>query len=190
MRAILAFILLVLTCLAQAQMYRWTDETGKVHYTDTPPPAKAKNVEKKNFSSGQGGEGPLPYALQDAVKNFPVTLYTADDCKEYCAQARALLDKRGVPYKEIPVSDAKGIAELKRLSGGNSVPVMSVGRAVQNGFESSAYNAALDNAGYPRTSLLPPGKQVRQLVKPAPVAEVQAAPPAIPQLQPAENTPK
>jgi len=33
-----------------AQQYRWTDEKGKVHYGDAPPPASAKNVQKKNLT--------------------------------------------------------------------------------------------------------------------------------------------
>ena len=47
MRVLIAFSLLAVALTAQAQLYRWTDESGKVHYTDTPPPASAKNVEKK-----------------------------------------------------------------------------------------------------------------------------------------------
>ena len=31
---------------AAQQMYRWTDENGRTHITDTPPPPGAKNVRK------------------------------------------------------------------------------------------------------------------------------------------------
>jgi len=197
MRTHILIFLLLLPALAQAQVYRWVDETGKVQYSDKPPPPNAKNVQKKSMSSGTGS-APLPYAVQEAVKNFPVTLYTSGDCKEYCVQARQLLDKRGVPYKEILVSDARGIEELKRLSSGNTVPVMSVGREVHKGFESSSYNAALDIAGYPRTSLLPPGRQAQQLVKPpalpaeqpAPTADGKTPPAETPQQKQDGNTPK
>jgi len=40
-----AFILCAASVQAQ-QMYRWTDEKGAVHITDTPPPPSAKNVQK------------------------------------------------------------------------------------------------------------------------------------------------
>jgi hypothetical protein len=66
------------------------------------------------------------------------------------------------------------LAQLKKLSGGNVVPVMTVGREVYKGFDSGAYIAALDNAGYPASSLLPPGVQARQPVA-KPVQKAAAA---------------
>jgi len=98
------------------------------------------------------------YALRDAQKNFPVTLYTAPSCKEPCAQARAALNKRGVPFKEVQVWDEETNARLKEVSQSNEVPVLSVGRSVQKGFEQGAYDGLLDSAGYPRPGILPEGK--------------------------------
>ena len=141
--------LLLLPVLAQAQMYRWVDDNGKVHYSDRAPLSGAKNVQKQSMSAGQGSSAPLPYALQQAVRNFPVTLYTSEVCKETCDQARELLNKRGVPYSEVTVTDEVDLAQLKKLSGDNVVPVMTVGREVYKGFESGAYKVALDSAGYP-----------------------------------------
>jgi glutaredoxin len=156
--------LLLLPVLAQAQMYRWVDDNGKVHYSDQAPLSGAKSVQKQSMSAGQSSSAPLPYALQQAVRNFPVTLYVSEACGETCVQARELLNKRGVPYSEVTVADEADLAQLKKLSGGNTVPVMTVGREVYNGFESGAYKAAIDNAGYPASSLLPPGVQARQPV--------------------------
>jgi glutaredoxin len=160
--------LLLLPALAQAQMYRWIDDSGKIHYSDQAPPSSAKNVQKKSVPASQSASPPLPYALQQAVKDFPVTLYTAETC-DPCVQARELLNKRGVPYKDVGITltDAEGQEKLKNLTGAAVVPVMTVGREKTEGFESAAYQAALDNAGYPKTSLLPAGVQARQSVKPA-----------------------
>lgn len=179
--------LLLLPVLAQAQMYRWVDDSGKVHYSDQVPASGAKNVQKQSLSVGQSSSAGLPYALQQAVKNFPVALYTSEACKDTCAQARELLDQRGVPYSETTVADEVDIAQLKKLSGGSVVPVMTVGREVYKGFESGIYKAALDTAGYPASSQLPPGIQARQPVtkpvrKAAPAAAgAEGAPAAAPQ---------
>lgn len=179
--------LLLLPVLAQAQMYRWVDDSGKVHYSDQVPASGAKNVQKQSLSVGQSSSAGLPYALQQAVKNFPVALYTSEACKDTCAQARELLNQRGVPYSETTVTDEVDIAQLKKLSGGSVVPVMTVGREVYKGFESGIYKAALDAAGYPASSLLPPGVQARQPVakpvrKTAPAAaEAEGKPAAAPQ---------
>ena len=42
MRIIFLLVLLVLSTTAQAQMYKWVDSSGKVHYTDQAPPANVK----------------------------------------------------------------------------------------------------------------------------------------------------
>ena len=179
--------LLLLPVLAQAQMYRWVDDGGKVHYSDQAPASGAKNVQKQSLSARQGSSAGLPYALQQAAGNFPVTLYTSEVCKETCDRARELLNQRGVPYSEVTVTDEADLAQLKKLSGGNAVPVMTVGREVYKGFESGAYKAALDAAGYPTSSLLPPGVQARQPVtkpvqKAAPAAaEAEGRPATAPQ---------
>src|SRR5204863_7062656 len=47
MRLALAALLLGCAATAAAQLYRWTDDKGKVHFGDTPPPAGARNVQKK-----------------------------------------------------------------------------------------------------------------------------------------------
>lgn len=160
---------------AQAQLYRWVDDQGKVHYSDQAPSSGAKNVQKQAAPPAPAASAGLPYALQQAVQNFPVTLYTSDACKDTCAQARELLNKRGVPYSEVTVADEVDIAELKKLSGGTVVPVMTVGRELYKGYESAMYKTALDAAGYPGSSLLPPGVEAR---KPAPKPVRKAAPPA------------
>lgn len=155
-------LLVVLACaagVASAQLYRWTDEKGRVHITDTPPPPSARNVQKKAASAGNVVESTQPYELTQAVKDFPVTLYTSPNCKEGCDAARAALNRRSVPFKEVQVWDEKSNEELKRISGGTDVPTLVVGRSVQRGFEQAAFDSLLDSARYPRAGLLPPRAQ-------------------------------
>ena len=155
------------------QSYRWVDKDGKVHYTQTPPPpGAAKNVAKKSFSAGAEPTRALPYATQVAMKNAPVTLYTAPDCGTACSEGRKYLNERGVPHKEVSVTDAKGVEELTRASGKGSVPVLLVGRDAQSGFETTAWKAALDAAGYPASA--PPLQQRPAAAKPKPAPEADA----------------
>jgi glutaredoxin len=155
--------ILFLLCAASAaaqQLYRWTDEKGAVHITDTPPPASAKSVQKPKATAAPPASTQEPFALAQAMKEFPVTLYTAPSCKEPCDQARSALNRRGVPFKEIQVYEEDTNAELKKLTGGsNDVPVLLVGRSVQKGFQQDAFDALLDSARYPRAGLLPARKQ-------------------------------
>jgi glutaredoxin len=158
--AVLAAVFTLCAASAQAQqMYRWTDEKGGVHITDTPPPASAKGVQTQKPRAAAPESSPAPFELAQAMKDFPVTLYTAPNCKEPCEQARSALNRRGVPFKEIQVWEDETNQELKRLAGSNDVPVLLVGRSVQKGFQQDAFDALLDSARYPRTGILPARSQ-------------------------------
>jgi glutaredoxin len=172
MRSLILAALLCASFAATAQLYRWTDERGRVHVTDTPPPPTAKNVRQRSADAApeSAGGGDLPYSVQVAAKNFPVTLFTAPDCAP-CGSARSLLNARGVPFREVSVIDEKQAEELRKTVGSLSVPSLRVGIDVQKGFEQGAYHTMLDTAGYPRTGVLPPRNQA----EPKPAAQPAAA---------------
>ncbi|MDX1374149.1 MAG: glutaredoxin family protein [Burkholderiales bacterium] len=188
--AVLVIVLAAALGAAQAQqkLYRWVDEKGNVNVTDTPPPLGARRVEEKTYGSGAAA-GPSPYELREAQKNFPVTLYTAPSCKEPCARARAALNKRAVPFNEVQVWNEETNAQLKEVSQSNEVPVLTVGRSVQKGFEQDAYDILLDSAGYPRAGLLPEGKQAAPEPPQGYVAPEQRADPSRPSAEPVKPEP-
>jgi glutaredoxin len=162
--------LLATALSAGAQLYRWTDPSGRTHFTDTPPPASARNVQQRNAGSAASAGTTEPYAVQVVAGKFPVKLYSTPGC-EACDLARKLLNVRGVPFAEVSVSDEAGIAELKSAVGSNSVPSLLVGRSVQKGFEEGAYHRLLDAAGYPKAGVLP----ARDQAAPSPPAPPQAS---------------
>jgi len=183
MRYVILAIVAALALPAKAQLYRWTDAQGKIHFTDTPPPATAKTAKYVRRTPGtsagadaDAGAAPNePFVLQEARRNFPVKLYSAPDC-EPCDEGRKLLNARGVPFTEISVTDESGIAELRKLAGTDSVPVLIVGRSVQRGFEQGAFHSSLDAAGYPKTGILPRRNQAQpKQSEPAATEETQAA---------------
>jgi glutaredoxin len=157
---------------AAGQTYRWVDDQGRVHYTQTPPPPSAKGVERRNLrSSGTADTSDLPYATQVAAKNFPVKLYTQPDCGAPCDQARATLVKRGVPFAEISVVSQKEIDEMKRVSSKEDLPLVVVGSLFQNGFQEGSLNRLLDTAGYPPAGTPKPVEAPRRTEPtPAPAA--------------------
>ena len=161
----LALLLLSATC-AWAQQYRWVDENGRVHYTDTPPPASAKSSQKKNLRANELGQQDS-YELMQAVRTAPVTLYTFTECQAPCQMARDVLNKRGVPFREKQVASQQMLDELQKVSGGLTVPVMVVGSQVEKNASPDAFNQALDNAGYPRAGVAKPRNQ-QAPAKPAP----------------------
>jgi glutaredoxin len=184
-----AVFLLAVASTASAQLYRWTDEKGRVHITDTPPPASAKGVQKKKPGEVAAIEAQRPFELEQAMKDFPVTLYTSPNCKEGCDAARTLLNQRAVPFKEVQVWEEKSNEELKRVSGGNDVPTLVVGRSVHRGFEPGAYQALLDSARYPRAGMLTPRAQAAPPAPEGYANQVPARPGAEP-VQPEPEAPR
>lgn len=156
--AALTAVLLFVTTPTLAQQYRWVDDKGRVQYSDTPPPASAKDVQKKNLKGSVVGAA-VPFELTRAAKDAPVTLYTSPPCGLSCDKARDALNARGVPFREVQVWDEETNAELRKISSGKEVPVLVVGSRVQTGFEQGAFDRALDIGGYPKAGLVPPLKQ-------------------------------
>jgi len=158
-----AALLLAIGVDASGQAYKWVDRDGRVHYTQTPPPPDAKGVQRKNFHSEQAEAVDLPYATRLASTNFPVTLYTWPDCGSPCDQARTLLVRRAVPFREVSVVTQKDAEELKNLSGRNDLPTLVVGTQVHVGFQERAYNGMLEAAGYPSSVAPVPIEALRKV---------------------------
>lgn len=82
LRALLLGVLLAVSATAAAQLYRWVDKDGRVHYTATPPPAgatKSRTLETpaappappaasgEGAAAGAASKGPLTPAEQEAA---------------------------------------------------------------------------------------------------------------------------
>ncbi|MBS1197995.1 MAG: glutaredoxin family protein [Proteobacteria bacterium] len=147
-----ALFLALAASSALAQTYRWINpKTGGVMITDTPPPGNAKLVDRTQNDRSDPEQG-IPYATKRAMDNFPVTLYTSADCATECKDARALLNKRGIPFTEKALKTQEDFDELKTLVGGAFVPSIKVGNQSIKGFLTESYDNLLDLAGYPKTA--------------------------------------
>jgi len=154
--------------LAAAQLYQWKDAQGRMQYSDQPPPPDIRNVQQKAFKGNfiEIGES---YSLKTAREKYPVTLY-ASACGAPCDQARQLLAERGVPFSnKDPQANPESQAELQKLTGRLSVPVLVVGSDKIDGFETGQWQAMLDRAGYPKSA--PPGRKPVPAAAPAPAPQ-------------------
>lgn len=152
----IALLLLVCAANSHAELYKWIGADGKASYSDMPPPESSKQSKVLSYNASSSGADGLPYELADAVKNKPVILYTATQCVP-CDQGRSLLKNRGIPFAEKTVNSNDDIDKLQQVSGDAQLPLLTIGRSKQRGFESGAWSAALTAAGYPERSNLPKG---------------------------------
>ena len=195
-RRLLAFVTLAVLAASGAaaqSLYRYIDANGRVVYSDQPPPPSAKDVQARKLPENVIETDPTPLAARQAAERFPVTLYTFD-C-DICREAQALLAKRGIPFETVVVTEEKGAARLKALTGKQSAPVLQVGdKQVLQGYNEERWQAVLDDAGYPRT---PPPQRAQTAraspaVEPAPKpdAATAAAPKDEPAPEPGQGYPK
>jgi glutaredoxin len=154
LRILTGVTLALLAAQVGAQTYKWIDPTtGRTVISDRPPPAGIKSRQQGQVVPLEDtSTGNLPYGVREAAREFPVTLFTAEQCKDECAQARLLLTGRGIPFRETVVASPEQVAELKQLAGEAAVPVLQVGQQVSRGLQPNAWNQLLDLAGYPKTA--------------------------------------
>lgn len=172
MKSLAVLVLLGLAAGAHAaQIYEWVDEKGVKQYTQQPPPPNIKQVQQRTIGGNVVQTSGPSYSLQQAMKNYPITLYVTD-CGELCTNARAHLNKRGVPYAEKNPQNKADVEEFKKVSGGGmEVPLLVVGPLKTiKGYVSPDWDAALTQAGYPTTPV--PG--FKPAASPAPQASASA----------------
>jgi glutaredoxin len=159
-------------------VYRIVGPDGRVTFSDKPPPATAgKTTTLDADASGPASSGPaLPFELKQVASKYPVTLYTGADCGP-CGSGRAMLTSRGVPFTERTVSSAQDADALQRLSGDNTLPLLTIGGQQLKGYSDTEWTQFLNAAGYPKTSQLPTGYRNPPA---APLVTVQKQPPAAP----------
>jgi glutaredoxin len=136
---------------AQTQVYRYTDTDGRVVYSDRPPSGDVKNLQSKKVGSNFVSTSEPGYAAALAAERFPVTLYTFQ-CGDVCQNAESLLNRRGVPFAIVNVSEPEGQTRLQAVASEGIAPVLTVGdKLVAKGFSEARWQAMLDEAGYPKT---------------------------------------
>jgi len=128
--------ILLFSCGLNAEIYKWTDENGKVHFSDSEPEKQqTEKVQLDNHINGfVNPEIPL------AQTPGQVVLYATEWCG-YCRKARSYFKKNNITYIE---KDIEKSAEAKRehkALGGGGVPVITYKDQVIRGFSKAKLNA-------------------------------------------------
>jgi len=173
---IVFFLILIITGLARAEIYKWVDENGVVHISDVPPEDVGSNEKVESGTPSKSGSDvnpspprKKPTLLQKLLdifrkkpKNRPISptnvaqanrtnqkveLYTTSWCP-YCERARDFFRSRGIPFTEYDIEkDKNAAARKKQLDKRNGVPFAVINGRGIHGFSAAAYKRALE--GHP-----------------------------------------
>lgn len=144
-------ILLVFAGTVSAEVYKWTDSAGHVHFSDKPHKTeKAEKIKLKvdnpkmvtgkvmldtdsNDSTADEKNSNAPAPLKQAI------MYATSWCG-YCKMAREYFRKKNIPYTEYDIEKNAQAKKTYDSFGGRGVPVIFVGQERLNGLDISRLN--------------------------------------------------
>ncbi len=130
--------------LGDSRLYKYTDDNGRVHYTDRPPAdrqAETIDIEIQSHD-GQGRVADYTALLSPAETGNNVTIYTTDWC-HVCKKAKRYMNDESIQYTERDIEKSrKAKREFDRL-GGKGVPVIVVGEKKMHGFSAQKLDALI-----------------------------------------------
>lgn len=118
-------------CGAQAaEIYRWVDESGRVHFSDEAPEGRSVDTVELNIPDETG-------SFQVDVKR-EVVMYSKRNCS-VCDQAREYFRKHDIPFREYDIETSlKGGRDYVALDG-HGVPIILVGGQRMDGFSRDVF---------------------------------------------------
>ena len=138
-------------------VYRVVGPDGHVTFTDVPPAGAAATLVPGLGTEPVQGANALPRHLRELQRQAPVVIYTGPQCNA-CDDGLRMLRERGIPYTQKSISSAQDVESFKAIDPSLQVPLLSVaGVQLPPGFNSASWGQALDAAGWPHRSELPPG---------------------------------
>lgn len=156
----LMVLLWLATPPAYADIYKWVDKDGNIHFGDRPPadrPAERRessepSADNQDSASTTPADGSAPAAGEPGSasaeqaplpKNASVVMYTTSWCG-YCKKAREYFNSRGIYFTDFDIEkDPAAMERRLALGGGKSVPLVIVNGAVIRGYSALSFDAAL-----------------------------------------------
>ena len=133
--------LLLMSLLANAELYKWVDENGRTHFSDTRPEQQSvEQIEVKEINSlptVQVREWKSPTKTASG-KRKKVVMYSTTWCR-VCKKAKAYFQQNKIPFKEYDVETSeKGKRDYEKLKG-RGVPIVLIGKHRMDGFSASRF---------------------------------------------------
>ena len=129
----------VLWAGAQAEIYRWTDDSGKVHFTDRKPAqheSSTVNVRVNTYAN-------VSYDTSIFDTGKKVVMYSTSWCA-YCKKAKRYFKANSISFTEYDIETDPAAKSRYDQMGARGVPVILVGKKRMNGFTEAGFKAIYD----------------------------------------------
>ncbi len=140
-KGIMILALLLSALVAHAEIYRWTDAEGRVHFGDNPEqPDTAESVTiKVNTYESVSYESVRNINFDNpARRTSKVVMYSTDWCG-YCRKAREYFRSQKIAFVEYDIEKDPGAKREYDALGAKGVPVILVGDKRMNGFSPGGF---------------------------------------------------
>ncbi len=132
---------------ATAEIYRWVDDQGRIHFSDQPPlTQKSETIELPEITTYQGvsvadmGGAVVNEKSASKLKlnNKKVVMYSAEWCG-VCTKAKKYFRKKKIPFTEYDIDKSKKARKDFKKMKATGVPVILVGKKRMNGFNAKKF---------------------------------------------------
>jgi glutaredoxin len=137
---VLLLTVLVLTDAQAGGIYKWTDEHGKVHFSDKKPAHLESSEVKLKINTIKSVS--YDRSIFDIGKK--VVIYTTSWCG-YCEKAKRYFKRKRIKYTEYNIEKNKKAKREYLKMGATGVPVILVGKQRMNGFSEKGFEAIYNN---------------------------------------------
>lgn len=137
---LLCWAALLASLSVSAEIYRWVDENGKIHLSDSPPKqqdAEQVDVEINTYEAIDYSKIEY-YQPPEKPKSKRVVMYSTAWCG-VCKKARNYFQKNGIRFTEYDIDKSKKAREAFDRYGNGGVPLILVGKQTMRGFGAARF---------------------------------------------------
>lgn len=136
---LLPFIILLISINTNAEIYKWIDEDGKVHFSDSIPADQTPEEMDLKVNSYTD----VSYGTA-ATNSNTVIMYSTSWCG-YCKKAKQYFTENNIKYIEYDIEESLSAKMSYDKLGGRGVPVILYQGQRMNGFSESGFKQIYQN---------------------------------------------
>ena len=138
----LCVALIVFAFTAQAEIHKWVDENGKIHYGDRPPVSgntEQLEISVESYSTVEVRDmdkhdmAILEKEPKQQNQTKQVIMYSTESCG-YCKKAKAYFNANKINFTERDINKSASAKRQWKKLNGTGVPLILIGERKMRGF--------------------------------------------------------